>query len=289
MKKVSEESLSSFSKVPKLLLSKNPEIRWKNKESISREFEEEKWGSLLEISKKYNASVDLLENIMHQDIEEKLFLYEEDLYLDKPINISKLFLKESVDALKEIYIDFNCQSLIEIGAGYGRLLIPLADALKKEKPKKVLGTDFTKASGKILTNLSEKLEYNIDSCLIDISGKSNHQDKLSLIECKKPLIFSCQTAMYVPFLDNDFIKMMKIWPDGIFCNIEPIYNKEPKNNLEILQSRYVEVNDYNRNLLDLLEKYSEKNQIEIIFSSSCKVSENAFLPLQTIVWRFINN
>ena len=32
-----------FSEVPKLLLSKNPEIRWKNKESISREFEDEKW------------------------------------------------------------------------------------------------------------------------------------------------------------------------------------------------------------------------------------------------------
>lgn len=289
MKKVSEESLSSFSEVPKLLLSKNPEIRWKNKESISREFEDEKWGSLLEISKKHNASVDLLENIMHQDIEEKLFLYEDDLFLDQPINISKLFLKESIDALKEIYIGSNCQSLVEVGAGYGRLLIPLADALKKEKPEKVLGTDFTKASGKILKNLSKKLEYNIDSCLIDISGKGDYQDKLSSIDCIKPLIFSCQTAMYVPFLDNDFIELMKTWPDGIFCNIEPIYNKDPKNNLEFLQSRYVEVNDYNRNLLDLLQKYSKKNLVEIIFSSSCKVSENAFLPLQTIVWRFINN
>ena len=49
MKKINKESLSRFSEVPKLLLSKNPEIRWKNHESISREFEKEKKSSLLEI------------------------------------------------------------------------------------------------------------------------------------------------------------------------------------------------------------------------------------------------
>ena len=208
MKKVSEESLSSFSKVPKLLLSKNPEIRWKNKESISREFEEEKWGSLLEISKKYNASVDLLENIMHQEKKEKLFLYEEDLYLDKPINISKLFLKESVDALKEIYIDFNCQSLIEIGAGYGRLLIPLADALKKEKPKKVLGTDFTKVG-------KNKLFYDViyEPCDTEFSDAARitgntYENGLNMF------LFQAQKAFNIwhdinPIINDDLIEFLK--------------------------------------------------------------------------------
>ena len=71
---VNEESLSRFSEVPKLLLSKNPEIRWKNHDSISREFEKEKWGSLLEISNKKNTSVNSLEKIMHPDSQKKPFL-----------------------------------------------------------------------------------------------------------------------------------------------------------------------------------------------------------------------
>jgi SAM-dependent methyltransferase len=287
MKKINEESLSRFSEVPKLLLSKNPEIKWKNHESISREFEKEKWGSLLEISNTKNISVNSLEKIMHPDFEEKPFLYSGDIFLDQSLKISKLFLKESINFLKKKYNKFGCQSVVEIGAGYGRLLIPLADALKKERPLKVIGTDFTSASGKILNNLSKNLEYNIKTTTMDISGKSNYQDNLSIVNCSKPLVFSCQTVMYVPFLDNDFIELMRTWPDGVFCNIEPIYKKEPKKNLEKLQSKYIEVNDYNKNLLELLKDYSQKGLIEIIYSSSNNVSENAFLPLQTIVWRFI--
>jgi hypothetical protein len=40
--------------------------------------------------------------------------------------------------------------------------------------------------------------------------------------------------MYAPKIDNDFINLMKTWPDGIFCNIEPYYDENASNDLQKL-------------------------------------------------------
>tara|TARA_Y100000768_G_C23971407_1_gene680764 strand:- start:1225 stop:2088 length:864 start_codon:yes stop_codon:yes gene_type:complete len=286
MKKINLKALQDISDLPKLLLSENPQIRWKNHQSVSREFEIEKWGSLLSLSKKDNISVELLEKKMHEHESYKPFLYQDDLYIDYPINISNFFLKKSIKLLKKIYAEHNCRSVMEIGAGYGRLLIPFVNELSNEDYEGVVGADYTFSSGQILDNLSKNLKYNIFTTQMDVSGKNQVRHSLQDIKMKRPIIFTCQTIMYVPFLEESFFNLMKTWSDAIFCNFEPTYPKASLDKLKTLQRKYIEVNDYNRNLEKFLNKKEKKGVIKIISSYNSEISENVFLPLKNIVWKF---
>jgi hypothetical protein len=93
--------------------------------------------------------------------------------------------------------------------------------------------------------------------------------------------------MYAPKVDDDFINLMKIWPDGIFCNIEPVFYENASNDLQKLQRKYVVLNDYNRNLEEKLFLYADKDLIEILYSEDLIISENAFLPLKVYLWKFV--
>ena len=92
----------------------------------------------------------------------KPFLYDGSIY-DMTTSISNKFIEHSIDMLKNTYTKNECSSLVEVGAGYGRLLLPLIEAIENYKIEKVLGLDLTESSGLILSNLSNRLSYNIET------------------------------------------------------------------------------------------------------------------------------
>jgi hypothetical protein len=288
MHKINLASISKYTDLPSILNDRTSEVKYKNYQSIIREFENEKWKSLISLSESSNTEIKDLSAMMHSELSLKPFLYQGSIYVDTPLNISNKFIEHSIHILKNIYTENECSSLVEVGAGYGRLLIPLVDSMEDSRAKKILGLDLTESSGLILSNLSNRLNYNIESSVIDISGKNAvcHNKKL-LLSAQKPLIFSCQTLMYAPKVDDDFINLMKIWPDGIFCNIEPVFYENASNDLQKLQRKYVVLNDYNRNLEEKLFLYADKDLIEILYSEDLIISENAFLPLKVYLWKFV--
>ncbi len=288
MLKIDLDKISQYSDLPSILYDMTAKVKYKSHQSIIREFEMEKWQSLISLSESPNTKIGDLSAMMHLESSLKPFLYDGSIYVDSPLSISDKFTDCSIEILKDIYTKHECSSLIEVGAGYGRLLIPLIEAIGSYKIEKILGLDLTESSGLILSNLSNGLGYNIESSVIDISGKNavSHDKKL-LSSAEKPLIFSCQTIMYTPKIDNDFLNLMNTWPDGIFCNIEPFYHKNASHGLQKLQRNYIILNDYNRNLEKKLSYYADKGIIEILYSDDHLISENAFLPLKLYVWKFI--
>mgnify|MGYP001380756879 CR=1 FL=1 len=288
MLKIDLDKISQYSDLPSILYDMTAKVKYKSHQSIIREFEMEKWKSLISLSESPNTKIGDLSAMMHLASSLKPFLYDGSIYVDSPLSISDKFTDCSIEILKDIYTKHECSSLIEVGAGYGRLLLPLIEAIERYKIEKILGLDLTESSGLILSNLSNGLGYNIESSVIDISGKNavSHDKKL-LSSAEKPLIFSCQTIMYTPKIDNDFLNLMNTWPDGIFCNIEPFYHKNASHGLQKLQRNYIILNDYNRNLEKNLSYYADKGIIEILYSDDHLISENAFLPLKLYVWKFI--
>ena len=292
MLKIDFDKISQYSKLPSILYDKTSKVKYKSHQSIIREFELEKWKSLISLSESPNTKIGDLSAMMHSESSLnpslKPFLYDGSIYVDSPLSISNKFIEYSIDMLKNTYTKNECSSLVEVGAGYGRLLIPLIEALENYKIEKVLGLDLTESSGLILSNLSNGLSCKIESSVIDISGKNAvYHDKKLLLSAEKPLIFSCQTIMYAPKIDNDFINLMTTWPDGIFCNIEPFFYENASHDLQKLQRNYIILNDYNRNLEKKLFYYADKGIIEILYSDDHSISENAFLPLKLYVWKFI--
>ncbi len=287
MLKIDFDKISQYSDLPSILYDKTSKVKYKSHQSIIREFEKEKWKSLISLSESPKTKIGDLSAMMHIETSLKPFLYDGSIYVDSPLSISDQFIDSSIDILKDIYTKHECSSLVEVGAGYGRLLIPLIDAIENCKIEKVLGLDLTEASGLILSNLSKGLNYNIESSVIDISGKNAvRHDKKLLLSAEKPLIFSCQTIMYTPKIDNDFITLMETWRDGIFCNIEPVFYENASHGLQNLQRTYIILNDYNRNLEKKLSYYADKGIIEILYSDDHLISENVFLPLKIYVWKF---
>jgi hypothetical protein len=53
----------------------------------------------------------------------------------------------------------------------------------------------------------------------------------------------------------------------------------------MLSKRYIEVNDYNRDLVTILHKHSDRGEIEIVHEEKAVVGVNALLPMSIIAWR----
>ena len=163
MLKIDLDNISQYSNLPSILNDKTSKVKYKNHQSIIREFEMEKWKSLLSLSESSDTKIGDLNAMMLSEPSLKPFLYDGSIYVDSPFSISNKFIEHSIDMLKNTYTKNECSSLVEVGAGYGRLLLPLIEAIENYKIEKVLGLDLTESSGLILSNLSNRLSYNIET------------------------------------------------------------------------------------------------------------------------------
>jgi hypothetical protein len=170
MLKIDLDNISQYSNLPSILNDKTLKVKYKNHQSNIREFEMDKWKSLLSLCESSDTKIgDLSAFCAMKDSESSLnpslkpFLYDGSIYVDSPFSISNKFIEHSIDMLKNTYTKNECSSLVEVGAGYGRLLLPLIEAIENYKIEKVLGLDLTESSGLILSNLSNRLSYNIET------------------------------------------------------------------------------------------------------------------------------
>jgi hypothetical protein len=285
-KKISFDQINEYSSIPHSIGS-TAKVRKKTAASILQEYEFEKWGQLKALSKglKLNEH-DLLGQQAHKDAGDRLCLLENEIWLASGYDISCEYVSRSVKRLRHIYIENNCNTIVELGAGYGRLLIPLMLSLGVDKINKVHALDYTDAALEILNNVTKESNFDVRLKRIDLSEGPAKQDLPDCDETFRPLVFSSQAIMYVPILQPYFFDLMNNWRAGVFCFIEPSLFNLPSSPLRLLQERYIHVNDYNNNLGDMLAHKLEEGHIKNLKIDSDILSENAFLPLQRFTWNF---
>jgi hypothetical protein len=69
-------------------------------------------------------------------------------------------------------------------------------------------------------------------------------------------------------------------------HFEPCYEHFDELSLTgALRRRYVEVNDYNRNLVSLLHRHAASNVIAILEETRAVMGVNPLLPVSIVAWR----
>jgi hypothetical protein len=256
------------------------EQKIKTPTEITREYEYEKWGPLLEKVEKVNTPLSV------EDVDELVFRDNPNLVCSVGDHLTLLNYREAhkkyLDLLEKILKKYlPASALIELGAGYGSVIIPLARR-KKFCNLPIYAGEYTASGTKLIGILSQREKKQILTGHCDF----NLPNFLDFEIPHEGIIFTSFSAHYLPTMTPDFIESFLSLKPKIIINIEPCYDHFSSNTLmDLMRRKYIEVNDYNRNFVTLLKKFEKDGKIEILEETPELFGTNPLLPASVIVWR----
>jgi hypothetical protein len=280
----SDQLLNNFPKFspwPLRLLGLEP---WESKRKIDseilREYEDEKWGPLWErvCASDSSISFDQLEEWVYGEPSESPCLIGGTLRLLSADESRIKQLEIVQETLSEL---LPASALVELGAGYGHIIMNLARNLRTSGIPLLAG-EYTSSGVELLRYFAEqeKIDMIVGSCDF---GKTPITD-LNIPE--DALCFTSYSACYIPEYSLRFVENMLSWSPKAVVHFEPIFEHcDTSTMLGAMQQRYIEVNDYNRNLLTVLKDAEKNGLIEILFERPHLFGSNPLLPISIVAWQ----
>lgn len=277
------DDLPQFSPWPARLLGLEKfEQRSKNPDQVMREYEIEKWGAFLnrlKKSKKDGISVGLADvDSWLLGAEQSLCAVGDGFKLMTGSDSQKHYV-DLVDKVLSSY--FPASSLVELGAGYGSILLNLAQRPVFETARLIAG-EYTQSGVDLIKTLAQSQGLSIEAGRCDFISPGI----TSLSIPQQAVIYTSYATPYIPFLPDSFVANLVRFKPKAVIHFEPCYEHYQGNQLvDMLRRRYIELNDYNRNLVDLLRSHEQKGYIQIMAEERVVFGSNALLPVSIIAWR----
>ena len=278
-KKISFSELTRYSKLHNILKNqKNNLIKYKTKSEVLREFDKDKWGTLLKfVEENSNCSILDINNKMFSSKNLIPTFFEKEFYLMTPKLINKLHL----DLYKKIiskHLD-KASCLVELGAGYGSKLLNLS-LLEEFKKIPMVAGELSYSGQKVTKKLSDNMAKHIEVGYCDIDNLDNNEIKIP----KNSIIFTSYASHYIPLLKNRFINQLIKFEPKVIINFEPSYElNSPNSEFGLMCRKYIEINDYNTNLYSLLKKEEKLKKINLEIKEKV-IGTNPFLPISIFEW-----
>jgi len=269
-------NLPFYSKWPKLLLScGEKKLLKRSTRKTFKEYEKEKWGKLLRNLTKTGSF-----NIRAAD---KTFLgKKKSVYLLKnKIYKSNTFAsRQSCNkSVFKILDNFNSKTFVELGAGYGSIILGYLKYRKKFiKNKNWIAYEFSQNALKILKKLDN--QKKVISKFGDFTNPSSFSDIP-----KGSIIITHMSLMMIPIIKSRLIKKLLDTNPKMVLHFETIPEFCRSDLLGILQQKYIYFNDYNINLFKILHRFEEKKQIRIMQVKKNIYAENVLLPTSFVAWK----
>lgn len=271
--------LAKYSEWPRRLLSLEPyAVRSKTEEEVLREYQDEKWGRLLQqfqlLEKPTLNDVERLERDPHT-----LAPYYDNgrFYLANPKQVVTRHLELYAQVLAPYTAEASC--LVELGAGYGSKIFGIAQQNGFSRLPLIAG-EYTEAGRELISRLSSNLRKSIDVGHCDFR-------KLELNDIEIPenaIIFTSYAVHYVPELSHKFIGFLSRLKPKVVVHFEPCYEYYNNETLhKIMCRRYTELNDYNRNLVCIIDAAQKQNIITARVRENV-IGANPFMPISVIEW-----
>jgi len=272
--------LPKFSPWPARLIGIEPmEQKHKTPEEIMREYEHEKWGPLLENIRelKRDVSIEEVAKLALKDVRPSLCSIADHFELLDPIDARQKYLK-LVESTLRPYLPAS--ALVELGAGYGSVILALA---KREKfnQMRIMAGEYSASGVELIKRIAvfHRIDIEAEHCDFNLPTITN------LAIPANALIFTSMATPYVSKLSVDFVRSLLAYHPKRVIHIEPCFEHCNTDTLiGILRRRYIEVNDYNINLVTLLHDQQSKGLIRIIEERPAVLGPNALLPVSVIVW-----
>ncbi|MBI4442273.1 MAG: hypothetical protein HY649_02730 [Acidobacteria bacterium] len=172
----------------------------------------------------------------------------------------------------------NCRTIVELGAGYGYNLWLLSKLLLRHS---LLGGEYCSNAVDLASHL-----YPPTVAKIVPFNFYDHDTYCLLDRAESPvLVFTCHAMEQLPsarsVLDSLFAYRDKI---GAVLHFEPLYESHGANLLGLMRRRYTEINDYNRDLLDVLR---QRSYVRIVKIEENILGLNPLNPTSILHWEFV--
>jgi hypothetical protein len=171
-------------------------------------------------------------------------------------------------------------ALVELGAGYGNIIL----ALGKRQPlaeMRIIAGEYTASGVELIERLAraEGVKIEVGHCDFALPTIAD------FFIPENAVIFTSYATPCVPKLPTEFVTALSAYRPQAVVNIEPCYEYcDTKSLLGLMRRRYIEVNDYNTNLLTLLYDRRQEGLIRILEERPCVFGSNPLLAASVIVW-----
>jgi hypothetical protein len=264
---------------PKRLLSLEPfATRRKTAEEVLREFQDERWGTLLALTRAMpNPSLSKIERA-YTDLDKISPCFNAGgFYLAS----QRYMLNQHLDLYSAVLSPYlnGASCFVELGAGFGSKIFGLATRENFATLPLIAG-EYTQSGRDLISILARALKKPIavghcDFLNLNIDGISIPRNAV---------IFTSYAVHYIPELSADFVKFFaKLAPRAVI-HFEPCYEHYSLDSLHgLMCRRYVELNDYTRNLVTVIEEGCASLGISVRTRKNV-MGSNPFLPISVIEW-----
>jgi hypothetical protein len=274
------DDLPRFSPWPTRLLGiESWNQKHKTREEIIREYEHEKWGPLLtRVQKEINdITMQKVEKWLVYDTPDILCSIGEKIELLSAYDAHQRYIKLIEKTLNQY---LPAAAIVELGCGYGSIIIELAKKYNNSSMS-FFAAEYTK-SGKELTNIlanAENVSISLGACDFSLP------DIATLVIPENAIIITSYATSCVPRLQDTFVDGISKFNPKVIIHFEPCYEHCDKNSLiGLMRQRYIEVNDYNTNLVTLLYSHQQKRTIKIIDQIPTVFGKNPLFAASVLAW-----
>jgi hypothetical protein len=275
------DDLPRFSPWPARLLGLTPwQPRKKTASEVTREFDRDKWGALLERYRAAGGTATL-------DTVEEWWLENEPAGLCSIGNRLELLPAKQALARHVQLVAATLQrflpvtSIVELGAGYGSVILRLA-ADTRFRGIAMSAAEYTGSGVALIELLAAAQHSGLQAGRCDLSA----DPFTDLAIPAGSIVFTCMAAHYIAELDAAFVETFRLLKPQLVVHFEPCYEHCDVDTLiGALRRRYIEVNDYNRNLVSLLHSHVARGDLRILEETPAAMGVNPLLPVSVIAWQ----
>ena len=275
------DDLPRFSPWPARLLGL---VEWqprrKTAVEVTREFDRDKWGALLERYRAAggNATLDVVEDWWLHDEPDSLCSIEDRFELLP----AKEALARHVELVaRTLARELPATSVVELGAGYGSVILKLATD-PRFRGVSLAAAEYTNSGLELIKHIAAAQGVTLQGGKCDLTASP-------LTDLSIPpgaIVFTCMAAHYAAKIGDGFVAGFKQLRPKAVVHFEPCYEHcDTSTLIGSLRRRYIEVNDYNRNLVSLLHARAAAGEIRILRESPAVIGVNPLLPISVIVWQ----
>jgi hypothetical protein len=282
MRELELNDLPKWSKWPARLLGTEhfAEVK-RDHAKIHSEYSVDKWQKCSDILDKSGARAtahDLRMNY-HEFTsgDERPCLLNGKLYLAKISEIMPIYDELIVSAVQPSLSSTG--QLVELGCGPGFIMSMLSTRFPQAR---FIGGDFAESAVALAKRLYPMPEK------ISVSKFDFYADNFELLEKLSggATIFTCQALEQIPDCRKT-IETLSKYRDKIdrVVHLEPGYDLYDNSLLGHMRKRYIQINDYNRNLFSTLQG---RKDVEVLRCEENVIGWNPFNALMRLEWKFKN-
>ncbi len=254
-------------------------VHRKTPKEIQREYNDEKWNTICKIiEKEPGIRLHELENQLIGN--EVIAAYLHNNFVLIPANEERKKLYTFYfEKMKPFFQNAEC--LVELGSGYGSVILNLLRNVHGWEMHAFSG-EYTKNGLRAQAQLAnnEGLDITLGACDFFSMTKSDVFN-----EAKNGVVFTSWALAYVSLLTSSLIDFFAGFHPKHVIHFEPCYEYYSMETLHgQLCRRYMQLNDYNQNLVSILREAEKENRIKIEHVEENVWGSNPLAPISMIVW-----